>query len=131
MVNSRSNHEDSFEKKVRIFSHDYLKCCVYVSEVNDPKNEFSKKLYSSLQNLAREPEARASSLFEPRKRPSSLRASSLEPRVSEPSLLPRFARPRLFRKWARRFCVRFESLLTSYPPLAGEMPGMVLLKLNT
>ena len=48
MVNSRSDHEDSFEKKVRIFSHDYLKCCVYVSEVNDPKNEFSKKLYSTL-----------------------------------------------------------------------------------
>jgi phosphotransferase system HPr-like phosphotransfer protein len=48
MVNSRSNHEDSFEKKVRIFSNDYLKCCVYVSAVNDPKIEFSKKLYSTL-----------------------------------------------------------------------------------
>jgi phosphotransferase system HPr-like phosphotransfer protein len=48
MVNSQSNHEDSFEKKVRIFSHDYLKCCVYISAVNDPKNEFSKKLYSKL-----------------------------------------------------------------------------------
>ncbi len=48
MVNSQSNHENSFEKKVRIFSHDYLKCCVYISAVNDPKNEFSKKLYSKL-----------------------------------------------------------------------------------
>jgi hypothetical protein len=48
MVKSQSNHEDSFEKKVRIFSHDYLKCCVYISAVNDPKNEFSKKLYSKL-----------------------------------------------------------------------------------
>ena len=48
MANSQSNHEDSFEKKVRIFSHDYLKCCVYVSEVSDPINEFSKKLYSTL-----------------------------------------------------------------------------------
>ena len=48
MVNSQSNHENSFEKKVRIFSHDYLKCCVYISAVNNPKNEFSKKLYSKL-----------------------------------------------------------------------------------
>ena len=48
MLNSQSDHENSFEKKVRIFSHDYLKCCVYISTVTDPKNEFSKKLYSKL-----------------------------------------------------------------------------------
>ena len=48
MESSQSNRENSFEKKVRIFSHDYLKCCVYISTVNDPKNEFSKKLYSTL-----------------------------------------------------------------------------------
>src|SRR5210317_1101971 len=48
MVNSQSNHENSFEKKVHIFSHDYLKCCVYISAVDDPKTEFSKKLYSKL-----------------------------------------------------------------------------------
>ncbi len=43
-----ANHENSFEKKVHFFSHDYLKCCVYVSAASDPKNEFSKKLYSTL-----------------------------------------------------------------------------------
>jgi phosphotransferase system HPr-like phosphotransfer protein len=48
MESSQFNHENSFGKKVRVFSHDYLKCCVYISTVIDPKNEFSKKLYSKL-----------------------------------------------------------------------------------
>jgi len=38
----------SFNRKVRIFSHDYLKCCRYISGMKDPKNEFTKKLYSKL-----------------------------------------------------------------------------------
>jgi len=38
----------SFDRKVRIFSHDYLKCCRYISGMKDPKNEFTKKLYSKL-----------------------------------------------------------------------------------
>jgi phosphotransferase system HPr-like phosphotransfer protein len=48
MVNSQFNHENSFGKKVRIFSHDYLKCCAYISTLNNPKDEFTKKLYSKL-----------------------------------------------------------------------------------
>ena len=48
MQNSQIHHENSFLEKVRIFSHDYLKCCVYISSLNDPINEFSKKLYSKL-----------------------------------------------------------------------------------
>jgi len=38
----------TFVKKVRIFSNDYLKCCLYISDMQDPKNEFTKKLYSKL-----------------------------------------------------------------------------------
>ena len=36
----------SFDKKVRIFSHDYLKCCLYISGTVDPKKTFTKRLYS-------------------------------------------------------------------------------------
>jgi len=39
---------NAFEKKVRIFSHDYLKCCRYIEGIKDPRNEFTKKLYSKL-----------------------------------------------------------------------------------
>ncbi|MBL0716260.1 MAG: HPr family phosphocarrier protein [Desulfosarcina sp.] len=38
----------SFQEKVRIFSHDYLKCCVYISQVQDSRLIFTKKLYSKL-----------------------------------------------------------------------------------
>ena len=48
MENSQSTRDISFEKKVHIFSHDYLKCCVYISTIDDPRNEFTKKLYSKL-----------------------------------------------------------------------------------
>ncbi len=40
--------EFSFAEKVRIFSADYLKCCAFISTVDDPKNIFTKKLYSKL-----------------------------------------------------------------------------------
>jgi phosphotransferase system HPr-like phosphotransfer protein len=40
--------EFSFAEKIRIFSADYLKCSVFISKVDDPKNTFTKKLYSKL-----------------------------------------------------------------------------------
>ncbi|MGD9058058.1 MAG: HPr family phosphocarrier protein [Desulfobacterales bacterium] len=40
--------EDSFVEKVRIFSNDYLKCCVYISDVDQPTTIFTQKLYSTL-----------------------------------------------------------------------------------
>ncbi len=48
MENPQSTLDNSFEKKVQIFSNDYLKCCIYISTIGDPKNEFTKKLYSKL-----------------------------------------------------------------------------------
>ena len=39
---------NAFDKKVRIFSNDYLKCCLYITAMNDPYHEFTKKLYSKL-----------------------------------------------------------------------------------
>ncbi len=38
----------SYQEKVRIFSHDYLKCCVYISQARDQRLIFTKKLYSKL-----------------------------------------------------------------------------------
>ncbi|BBO87452.1 HPr family phosphocarrier protein [Desulfosarcina ovata] len=38
----------SFSEKVRIFSSDYLKCCIYISKSNTPEHVFTKKLYSKL-----------------------------------------------------------------------------------
>ncbi len=40
--------EFSFAEKVRIFSADYLKCCVFITTLDDPKNSFNKKLFSKL-----------------------------------------------------------------------------------
>ena len=40
--------EFSFAEKVRIFSADYLKCCAFITTVDDPQNTFNKKLYSKL-----------------------------------------------------------------------------------
>ena len=48
MDKPQTTNGESFDKKVRIFSHDYLKCCAYISGTNDPKNAFTKKLYSKL-----------------------------------------------------------------------------------
>ncbi len=38
----------SFSEKVRIFSIDYLKCCIYISNRQTPNHVFTKKLYSKL-----------------------------------------------------------------------------------
>jgi hypothetical protein len=38
----------SFQDKVRIFSHDFLKCCVYIAENLEAHELFTKKLYSKL-----------------------------------------------------------------------------------
>jgi len=40
--------EISFSEKVRIFSADYLKCCIYISDHETPEYVFTKKLYSKL-----------------------------------------------------------------------------------
>jgi len=48
MKNSPTTDRSSFDKKVRFFSHDYLKCCLYLSRAKDPKNTFTKMLYSKL-----------------------------------------------------------------------------------
>ena len=38
----------SFAEKVRVFSHDYLKCCKYIARFDSPKYLFTKKLFSAL-----------------------------------------------------------------------------------
>jgi phosphotransferase system HPr-like phosphotransfer protein len=43
-----SHCEISFSEKVRIFSLDYLKCCIYISKRQTPNHVFTKKLYSKL-----------------------------------------------------------------------------------
>ena len=48
MKNPQIDPGNTFDKKVRIFSHDYLKCCLYITGMDDPHNEFTKKLYSKL-----------------------------------------------------------------------------------
>jgi len=48
MKNSSPLDGNTFDKKVRIFSHDYLKCCRYITDMDNPQNEFTKKLYSKL-----------------------------------------------------------------------------------
>ncbi len=48
MKKPQIDQSDAFDKKVRIFSHDYLKCCLYINGMNDPRSEFTKKLYSKL-----------------------------------------------------------------------------------
>lgn len=40
--------EISYSEKVRIFSSDYLKCCMYISNRQTPDYVFTKKLYSKL-----------------------------------------------------------------------------------
>ncbi|MBT8341917.1 MAG: HPr family phosphocarrier protein, partial [Desulfatitalea sp.] len=40
--------EISFAEKVRLFSQDYLKCCVYLADGTPPEHAFTKKLYSEL-----------------------------------------------------------------------------------
>jgi phosphotransferase system HPr-like phosphotransfer protein len=38
----------SFSEKARIFSHDYLKCCQYISGFEHPQHFFTKKLYAKM-----------------------------------------------------------------------------------
>jgi len=42
------DYENSFDNKVRIFSQEYLKCCLYLAHTDDPKHTFTKILYSKL-----------------------------------------------------------------------------------
>lgn len=41
-------HDNTFAESVRIFSHDYLKCCIYISSPDADRHIFTKKLYSKL-----------------------------------------------------------------------------------
>ena len=38
----------TFEEKVRIYSEDFLRCCLYISRYKDPDIFFTKRLYSKL-----------------------------------------------------------------------------------
>jgi len=38
----------TFNEKVRMFSHEYLKCCLYISSLKTSQHVFTKKLYSTL-----------------------------------------------------------------------------------
>ena len=48
MKTTESPIDESFAKKVRIFSQDYLKCCIYISSIDRPEAVFTQKLYSTL-----------------------------------------------------------------------------------
>jgi hypothetical protein len=48
MKKTETTTEDSFAEKVRIFSNDYLKCCIYISSVNRSEVVFTQKFYSTL-----------------------------------------------------------------------------------
>ena len=48
MRKTESAIENSFEEKVRLFSQDYLKCCVYITDIDQPENIFTQKLFSTL-----------------------------------------------------------------------------------
>ena len=39
-----SGREPSFADKVRIFSHDLIKCCTYILSFANPQEGFTKKL---------------------------------------------------------------------------------------
>lgn len=48
MTTSSRSRTQSFSEKVRIFSYDLLKCCVYITQIETPREAFTKKLYSKL-----------------------------------------------------------------------------------
>jgi phosphotransferase system HPr-like phosphotransfer protein len=48
MKKTDSAVEGLFAEKVRIFSNDYLKCCIYISGVDQFEVAFTQKLYSTL-----------------------------------------------------------------------------------
>lgn len=47
-MNSSEICDISFEDKVRVYSHDYLKTCLYIAGFDKPDYIFTKKLYSNL-----------------------------------------------------------------------------------
>ena len=47
-MTTESAVENSFEEKVRVFSQDYLKCCVYISDIDRSEDVFTQKLFSTL-----------------------------------------------------------------------------------
>jgi phosphotransferase system HPr-like phosphotransfer protein len=48
MKKAASSVGGSFGEKVQLFSHDYLKCCLYISDLQKPNIVFTQKLYSTL-----------------------------------------------------------------------------------
>ena len=48
MTNFGETCSISFAEKIRIFSNDYLKCCLYFRDIDDPMGMFTQKLYSTL-----------------------------------------------------------------------------------
>lgn len=44
----KTDSTSPFAESVRIFSHDFLKCCKYISKFNDSRQSFAKRLYSKL-----------------------------------------------------------------------------------
>jgi phosphotransferase system HPr-like phosphotransfer protein len=47
MKKTESSVEGSFAEKARLFSHDYLKCCLYILDVDRSAVFFTQKLYST------------------------------------------------------------------------------------
>ena len=47
-IKEGSSCDISFAEKVGIFSHDYLKCCCFIVDVDMPGYTFTKKLYSTM-----------------------------------------------------------------------------------
>ena len=45
---SDSSIPDSFAKKIGIFSHDFLKCCLYIADTGQRASHFTQKFYSTL-----------------------------------------------------------------------------------
>lgn len=50
--NQQKYCEISFAEKVRLFSHDYLKCCLYIAKGPLPSSHFTKKLYAELDSTS-------------------------------------------------------------------------------
>ncbi len=48
MKKTETTTGNSFAEKVRTFSQDYLKCCIYILNVEKPEGIFTQKLYSRL-----------------------------------------------------------------------------------
>ena len=47
MNKTESSVEGSFADKARLFSHDYLKCCLYILDIDRSAVFFTQKLYST------------------------------------------------------------------------------------